>query len=66
MQAAAGAHAVSARRRRRRDRRRMLGDVGLTTCPLPGSTFEIIDGVGHFLHLEQPEVIAARILDWLG
>ena len=34
--------------------------------PAAGSTFEIIDGVGHFLHLERPEVISARILDWLG
>lgn len=34
--------------------------------PAPGSTFELVDGVGHFLHLEQPELLAAKILDWLG
>jgi len=26
---------------------------------------EVIDGVGHFLHLERPELVAARITDWL-
>lgn len=34
--------------------------------PAAGSRFEIIDGVGHFLHLEQPEAIATKILDWLA
>ena len=34
--------------------------------PAAGSQFEIVDGVGHFLHLEQPEVIATRIADWLA
>jgi len=33
--------------------------------PAAGSKFEIVDGVGHFLHLERPDVISARILDWL-
>jgi pimeloyl-ACP methyl ester carboxylesterase len=33
--------------------------------PTAGSAFEIIDGVGHFLHLEQPELIAAKICTWL-
>lgn len=33
--------------------------------PTPGSAAEILDDVGHFLHLEEPESIAARILDWL-
>ncbi|VEG39038.1 alpha/beta hydrolase [Mycolicibacterium flavescens] len=37
-------------------------DEYLTTA---GSSHEIIDGVGHFLHLEQPELIAAKISDWL-
>lgn len=43
----------------------LLGDVG-AHLPTVGSAFEILDGVGHFLHLEQPEHIAARIVDWLG
>jgi len=34
--------------------------------PAGGSVAEIVDGVGHFLHLEQPEVVAAKIGDWLG
>ena len=29
--------------------------------PAAGSVFEIIDGVGHFLHLERPRVIADKI-----
>jgi pimeloyl-ACP methyl ester carboxylesterase len=33
--------------------------------PTEGSAFEILDGVGHFLHLEQPELISATIRDWL-
>ena len=33
--------------------------------PTAGSAFEIIDGVGHFLHLEQPALIAAKICTWL-
>ena len=27
---------------------------------------EILDGAGHFLHLEQPVAVAARIIDWLA
>jgi len=27
---------------------------------------EIIDGVGHFLHLERPQELAGRILEWLA
>jgi len=34
--------------------------------PAPGSSFQMIDGAGHFLHLEQPDVIAERICSWLG
>jgi pimeloyl-ACP methyl ester carboxylesterase len=31
-----------------------------------GSRQEVIDRAGHFLHLERPDVIAARIGEWLG
>ncbi|MDT5221598.1 MAG: hypothetical protein QOF15_3703, partial [Mycobacterium sp.] len=34
--------------------------------PAPGSAFEIIDNTGHFLHLEQPGLIAERICSWLA
>lgn len=34
--------------------------------PAAGSAFEIVDGVGHFLHLEKPGLIAAKIGDWLS
>jgi pimeloyl-ACP methyl ester carboxylesterase len=34
--------------------------------PAPGSKFELVDDAGHFLHLEQPELVANKILGWLG
>jgi pimeloyl-ACP methyl ester carboxylesterase len=27
---------------------------------------EILDGVGHFLHVEAPERVSAMVLDWVG
>ena len=33
--------------------------------PVPGSRAEILDGVGHFLHLEDPEAVNSRILDFV-
>jgi pimeloyl-ACP methyl ester carboxylesterase len=47
------------------------GCLGVTTTALAaeflpaGSRLEVIDGVGHFLHLEQPELVGTRIADWL-
>jgi pimeloyl-ACP methyl ester carboxylesterase len=43
----------------------LLGDLG-QHFPAAGSVAEIVDGVGHFLHLEQPELVAAKIVAWLG
>jgi pimeloyl-ACP methyl ester carboxylesterase len=43
----------------------LLSDVA-AHLPAAGSNFEIIDGVGHFLHLEQPETIASTIAEWLA
>jgi pimeloyl-ACP methyl ester carboxylesterase len=34
--------------------------------PAAGSSFELIDGVGHFLHMEKPDPIAERICIWLA
>lgn len=42
----------------------LLGDVS-EHLPAPGSAFELVAGVGHFLHLEQPDVLWARISSWL-
>jgi pimeloyl-ACP methyl ester carboxylesterase len=30
-----------------------------------GSELQIVDAAGHFLHLERPEVVNLRILDFL-
>jgi pimeloyl-ACP methyl ester carboxylesterase len=32
----------------------------------PGGRVEWLEGVGHFAHIEQPEMISARVLDFLG
>ena len=50
---------------RRGDRADLLGDLG-PYLPAGGSAAEIVGDVGHFLHLEKPEFIAAKIGDWLG
>jgi pimeloyl-ACP methyl ester carboxylesterase len=45
----------------------LLGEFDASVhLPVAGSAFEIMDGVGHFLHLEHPEAIAAKICGWLG
>jgi len=33
---------------------------------VPGSHFELVPGAGHFLHLEQPEVVNRLVLDFLA
>jgi len=43
----------------------LLADLG-QYFPAAGSAAEIVDGVGHFLHLEKPDLVAAKIGDWLG
>lgn len=34
--------------------------------PAPGSAFELLDEVGHFLHLEAPDLVWDRISRWLA
>jgi pimeloyl-ACP methyl ester carboxylesterase len=43
----------------------LLADAA-THLPAAGSTFELVEGAGHFLHLERPHVVADKILDWLA
>jgi pimeloyl-ACP methyl ester carboxylesterase len=43
----------------------LLGDVA-DHLTAPGSVFELVDGVGHFLHLERPGVIGSKIVAWLA
>ena len=43
----------------------LLGDL-TPHLPARGSVAEIVDGVGHFLHVEKPGLIAATIGDWLS
>jgi pimeloyl-ACP methyl ester carboxylesterase len=32
----------------------------------PGSRLEVLPGVGHFLHAEEPAAVNARVLDWVA
>ncbi|HTZ10629.1 MAG TPA: alpha/beta hydrolase [Acidimicrobiales bacterium] len=41
-----------------------IGDVGAVLAP--GSEHVVVEGTGHFLHLEQPEVVAGHVLGFLA
>lgn len=43
----------------------LLGDV-TDHLPVSGSSFELIPGVGHFLHLEKPDLLWHKISRWLA
>jgi pimeloyl-ACP methyl ester carboxylesterase len=42
-----------------------LADATVGQLPHPASRVEVLDGVGHFLHLEAPERVATLVLDFL-
>ncbi len=43
-----------------------VADVTLPHLPAEGSAVDVVPGAGHFLHVERPTEVAARILDFLG
>jgi pimeloyl-ACP methyl ester carboxylesterase len=43
---------------------RSVAEAGLALCDQ--GKLEIIDGASHWLHIEQPERINARLIEWLG
>jgi pimeloyl-ACP methyl ester carboxylesterase len=42
------------------------GVAGTEGCLPAGSEVVVIDGAGHFLHLDQPTVVNPRILEWVA
>lgn len=44
----------------------MVGDGVLAGLPAEGSRYEIVDGAGHFLQVEQPEIVNRLIIDFLA
>ena len=43
-----------------------VADATPAHLPAEGSQVEVVPGAGHFLHLERPDVVNPRILDFLG
>lgn len=43
----------------------MVGDGVLAGLPAEGSRYEIVDGAGHFLQVEQPEIVNRLIIDFV-
>ena len=43
----------------------LLADVA-AYLPAPGSRFQLLDGVGHFLHLERPQAVWELVAAWLA
>ena len=42
-----------------------VAELAASMAP-PNITFDIVDGAGHFLQLEQPAVVNARVLEFLA
>jgi hypothetical protein len=45
----------------------LIDDIDVSAyLPVTGPSFEIIDGASRFMHLERPDLIAAKIADRLA
>ena len=44
----------------------MVDDGVLVGLPAEGSRYEVLDGVGHFMHLERPDEVNRLVLDFLA
>jgi pimeloyl-ACP methyl ester carboxylesterase len=44
----------------------LIDDAVLDSLPADGSALRIVEGAGHFLHLERPDEVNALIVEFLG
>lgn len=49
-----------------RDRLVPIGSARATAARNPNWRFDVFEGIGHVPQIETPEVVSARLLDWLG